>query len=413
MAQPKQNNPVLKLSENRDLGRSVTTLVLVGRIISDYTNLLNTVKSIIQKVWSPKKALLVKEISVNTFLFSFEDARDRQKALRGGPWTLGGNHLVLKEWPLGVPLDGVDFSTSDFWIHVHGLIPEQLERNNAESIAACIGTFLELDLSADNGVCHNDPHEANKFGPWMCADYNPSKIKLPASDFVSREINGSFSSPRRGRSMPPSPRTARREWARGNGRWALFEKRRSVPPKDKKTTIPPSSSSGPVESVQSTMVRHDALECLCSILGINLAGLSIQTPQEAPSQHNLEARVHEAVHNAFYTPNYQPTPGQGQTNTLSNTNLTDDPKTPKPKKRGGPTPTPQQSPKKQKQAQLPPVFESPNTSHTSQSLPSPQPLGPEPPKNTAPFNLGQSSTPSPTRPSLKALAHTHPICNSL
>ncbi|KAJ4830673.1 hypothetical protein Tsubulata_027980 [Turnera subulata] len=408
MAQPKQNNPVLKLSENRDLGRSVTTLVLVGRIISNYTNLLNTVNSNIQKVWSPKKALLVKEISVNTFLFSFEDARDRQKALRGGPWTLGGNHLVLKEWPLGVPLDDVDFSTSDFWIHVHGLIPEQLERNNAKSIAACIGTFLELDLSVDNGVCHNDvmrikvrlevlkplmpgiknlrpngsamwlklkykrlprfsmncgrmghvkricnfegngwfgedrePHEAKKFGPWMCADYNPSKIKLPASDFVSHEINGSFGSPRRGRSMPPSPRAARREWARGNGQWALFEKRRSVPPKDKKTTNPPSSSSEPVENVQSTMVRHNALECLCSILGINLAGLSIQTPQEAPPQHNLEARVHEAVQNAFYTPNYQPTYGQGQTHTPSNKNLTDDPKTTKTKKKRGPTRTPQ------------------------------------------------------------------------
>ncbi|KAJ4851294.1 hypothetical protein Tsubulata_001165 [Turnera subulata] len=289
MTQPPTPLPTLKLIENVRRGRTFRTLVLAGRVLSDYPVLLNTVNSIVQKVWSPRKALHVKEVNSNTFLFSFEEARDRLKALRGGPWSLNGNHLVLKEWPVGLALDDINFSSSDFWVHVHGLLPEQLEESNAQCIAECVGIFLEMDLSVDSGVCHNDvmrikvrldtqkplmpgitntrpdsssmwlrlwyerlprfcmqcgrmghlkqicsfngtgwygvdrePYEANKFGPWMCADHNPSKIKIPTPDLVHREVEGAFGSPRRGRSLPPSPRAARGAWARGNGRWALF-----------------------------------------------------------------------------------------------------------------------------------------------------------------------------------------------
>ncbi|KAJ4840727.1 hypothetical protein Tsubulata_026272 [Turnera subulata] len=370
MTQHKPQTSALKLSENPDLGRSFATLVLVGKVISDYPVLQGIVNSITQQVWSPKKALQVKEVSRNTFLFSFEDAKDWQRALKGGPWTLNGNHLVLKEWPPGTPLANIDFSTSDFWVHIHGLIPEQMDAKNAECIAAVMGTFLELDLSTDNGVCRNDvmrikvrldiqqplmpgvknhrpdgslmwlqmkyerlprfcmqcgrmghvkhicsfdgtgwygedrePYEANKFGSWMGTDYNPSRIKIPPSDFTHREIEGSFGSARRGRRAPPSPRLVRREWAKGNGKWALFEHRRAARQKPK--TDAESSDHGKlfINMLSEQGLRFDAMEKICSFLGMDFTCLSIQPPQSIPPQSNPPAVVHETVPPTLYAPN--------------------------------------------------------------------------------------------------------------
>ncbi|KAJ4834909.1 hypothetical protein Tsubulata_032563, partial [Turnera subulata] len=280
----------------------------------------------------------------------------------------------------------INFSTSAFWVHVHGLIPEQLDESNAKCIGECLGTFLDLDLSTDNGICRNDvmrikveldvmnplmpgikntrpdgssmwlrlkyerlpgfcfscgrmghfkkfccfegtgwygddrePMEATRFGPWMNAEVNPNKIKLPSSDFFYREIQGNFRSPRRGRSVPPSPRTARGEWMKGNGKWAKFEERRTAAANSKKpTTVSPSPSNLLVATMKEEGIKPDIMEKICSLMGIDLTNLSIRP---AESTLPVSASIQPTHEGCTEFPSNQPTLSRRSPPSLYQTDL--------------------------------------------------------------------------------------------
>ncbi|KAJ4832320.1 hypothetical protein Tsubulata_024875 [Turnera subulata] len=111
-------------------------------------------KSAMSKAWGLRKHLDVKEIERNVFLFTFEDVNERLRAMVDGPWNFNGNHLVLKEWLSNQRIQDVDFSKSEFWVQVHGPVPEQMSLLNARDIGDFIGRYVMADdLAGDGLVC--------------------------------------------------------------------------------------------------------------------------------------------------------------------------------------------------------------------------------------------------------------------
>ncbi|KAJ4836085.1 hypothetical protein Tsubulata_030890 [Turnera subulata] len=149
---PNRKN-VLKLGESKTLGREVSKHVLAGKVISDRMINMYALKTAMSRAWGVRKHLEVKEIERNTFLFTFQDVNDRLRALGDGPWNFNGNHLVLKEWLSNQRIQDVDFSRSEFWIQVHGLVPEQMSVSNAVEIGDFVGKYVQADdLTSDSPV---------------------------------------------------------------------------------------------------------------------------------------------------------------------------------------------------------------------------------------------------------------------
>ncbi|GMY05180.1 hypothetical protein FCV25MIE_00419, partial [Fagus crenata] len=110
----------LSLSPSKD-PLNTTELSLIGKIIYPRNFINSVVKEIIMKAWKPTHEIQVKRVERNTFLFSFGHEVDRQLAFNRRPWTIKGAHLILKIWSPELSWQEIVFSSSTFWIQIHGL----------------------------------------------------------------------------------------------------------------------------------------------------------------------------------------------------------------------------------------------------------------------------------------------------
>jgi hypothetical protein len=129
--------------------RTHPPLNLIVKIISNRNFLASVVLDIILKVWRPHRPVLVKKVDRNIFLFTFEHEIDLKLAFDRRPWTLKGAHLVLKKWRPELTWQEVDFSSSTFWVQVHGLPSLWHDKANLLRIGNRIGKVLDVDLVGD------------------------------------------------------------------------------------------------------------------------------------------------------------------------------------------------------------------------------------------------------------------------
>lgn len=81
----------------------------------------------------------------NVFLFRFKEAEDRELVLEDRPWSIMNSLLVLRPVEPGVTIPDHDFFVSPFWVQVHGLPVEKMNRANAEIISKRFPKLLAFE----------------------------------------------------------------------------------------------------------------------------------------------------------------------------------------------------------------------------------------------------------------------------
>ncbi|KAF3945570.1 hypothetical protein CMV_028069, partial [Castanea mollissima] len=72
-------------------------------------------------------------------------------------WMVKGEHLILKRFSLDISASEVDFSTTEFWIQVHGLPLNQRSEENLLKIGSTAGRALETDFVGSGvGIWRNN-----------------------------------------------------------------------------------------------------------------------------------------------------------------------------------------------------------------------------------------------------------------
>ncbi|KAJ4831885.1 hypothetical protein Tsubulata_022297 [Turnera subulata] len=137
----------LKLKRHTEVGKRIITLALLDRLVSDKPILPFVLNSIIDRAWKPRFPLENNEVKPKIFTFSFENEGDRSVALLGAPWTIDGNHLLLREWNPSLSLDEVELKKSALWVQVIGLTPNEIGEENCGDIAAMMGELIRADFS--------------------------------------------------------------------------------------------------------------------------------------------------------------------------------------------------------------------------------------------------------------------------
>nr|POF20283.1 hypothetical protein CFP56_48189 [Quercus suber] len=96
-------------------------ILLIGKILSSKAFSKSLVKEILIKAWNVINDIEVFAVDKNLFMFSFKHEADVKRAWDRRPWTVKGEHLVLKRFSPDISVSEVDFSFTKFWIQIHGL----------------------------------------------------------------------------------------------------------------------------------------------------------------------------------------------------------------------------------------------------------------------------------------------------
>lgn len=125
--------------------------ILVGKIISKRSFNSHIIKVAFSKSWHKKMDFSVTQKWNNIFLFSVNEV-DVHLVLENQSWSITNNLIPIRDWPLDVPLEELDFSSTLIWVQVHRLSPNQLNAENAKIIGNFMGQFLNEDLSQDGYI---------------------------------------------------------------------------------------------------------------------------------------------------------------------------------------------------------------------------------------------------------------------
>lgn len=105
---------------DRDLASDVWA---VGKLLTrdpvGYT--FRVFKSVMKRLWGETNHVDVREVSQNMFVFCFANTRERNFAVRGGPWIFDRQNVVLEVFrPNGTPSQ-VPLVKVPYWVQIHGL----------------------------------------------------------------------------------------------------------------------------------------------------------------------------------------------------------------------------------------------------------------------------------------------------
>ncbi|KAK8527066.1 hypothetical protein V6N13_084937 [Hibiscus sabdariffa] len=136
---------VLTLDESEAGELDGRRLALVGKIIADKPLSKGGVQGVFRRVWGEWRDFTITELSENTYLFTFKEARAAEQILEEGPWSVMGYCICLHRWQPGFTLEELDFLQVAYWVQVHGLSLDQMSPKNAKKVGDQIGRVLEIE----------------------------------------------------------------------------------------------------------------------------------------------------------------------------------------------------------------------------------------------------------------------------
>ncbi|KAH7842957.1 hypothetical protein Vadar_011057 [Vaccinium darrowii] len=142
------DSEIVDLEEASGEFGSISSLCLVGKVLSPKTINVVVITNIIKNAWRTKAPVNVTSWMNNTFLFRFDDEDDKNSILKDNPWLVMNCLLVLKGLVDGVVVSKMDFSLCPFWVQIHGLPVEKMSRVNAEIIGRRFRRLLAIEASS-------------------------------------------------------------------------------------------------------------------------------------------------------------------------------------------------------------------------------------------------------------------------
>ncbi|KAK4438706.1 hypothetical protein Salat_0205100 [Sesamum alatum] len=123
---------------------------LVGRLLMSKNVRFDLFKDLMVAIFNPVKGMDIKAIENNRYLFRFNHIVDKNRALKGCPWSFEKNALILNEVdntsnPLGVNLDWCAF-----YVQVHDLPIQKMTKEFAEYIGNRMGQFIDVEHMDDH-----------------------------------------------------------------------------------------------------------------------------------------------------------------------------------------------------------------------------------------------------------------------
>lgn len=119
----------------------------VGKLLTRETFTTRVFKSVLQRLWGESHYVDIREVSQNLFLFKFASPKERNFAVRGGPWIFDRHIVVLENFCANDIPSQVPLLRAPFWVQVEGLGVWMRKDKVAASLGQAFGGLIAWDKS--------------------------------------------------------------------------------------------------------------------------------------------------------------------------------------------------------------------------------------------------------------------------
>ncbi|RYQ99295.1 hypothetical protein Ahy_B07g087210 isoform B [Arachis hypogaea] len=103
-------------------------------------------------MWENSQEVAVIDIGLKKMLFSFKDKKRGLQIIQNGPWNVKGNMVNLRLWREGKSVFEVDHDFMEFWIQVHGIPHDLMEKETDTVIGEMLGVLAEAEDPKVDGI---------------------------------------------------------------------------------------------------------------------------------------------------------------------------------------------------------------------------------------------------------------------
>ncbi|RYR71937.1 hypothetical protein Ahy_A02g006147 [Arachis hypogaea] len=103
-------------------------------------------------MWKNSQEVAVTDIGSKKLLFSFKDRKTGLQIMQNGPLNVKGNMVNLRLWREGESVFEVDHDFMEFWIQVHGIPHDLMEKETGIVIGEMLGVLAEAEDPKVDGV---------------------------------------------------------------------------------------------------------------------------------------------------------------------------------------------------------------------------------------------------------------------
>lgn len=121
------------------------TLSLIGKILTCKPFNKRVVQNTLKKAWGLEEGVQTLEMGANLFQFKFNTEFDKERILKGGPWTFDNQALMLRCWQKGMTASNVKFESVSLWVQVWDAPFDMISPKVAEEIGSRIGTVEAVE----------------------------------------------------------------------------------------------------------------------------------------------------------------------------------------------------------------------------------------------------------------------------
>ncbi|RYR28933.1 hypothetical protein Ahy_B01g053155 isoform B [Arachis hypogaea] len=103
-------------------------------------------------MWGNPQGVAVTDIGRKKLLFSFKDIKKGLQIVRNGPWNIRGNLINLQLWSERESVFDVNHDYMEFWIQVHGLPLDYMNKEIAIKVGDMMGIVAEVENPLVDGI---------------------------------------------------------------------------------------------------------------------------------------------------------------------------------------------------------------------------------------------------------------------
>ncbi|RYR42810.1 hypothetical protein Ahy_A08g039249 [Arachis hypogaea] len=143
---------VISFNKEGELGYIAGCLNLVGKVITEKETSFKMCKNALLGMWGNPQGVAVTDIGRKKLLFSFKDIKKGLQIVRNGPWNIRGNLINLQLWSERESVFDVNHDYMEFWIQVHGLPLDYMNKEIATKVGNMMGIVAEVENPLVDGI---------------------------------------------------------------------------------------------------------------------------------------------------------------------------------------------------------------------------------------------------------------------